>query len=50
MKKPKYRTCTRNFTNHFDEIEKVDYNFDVDEDETSDEDDNQLSKQQENKK
>ena len=37
LDKPMYRVCTRNFTNLLDEIEKVDYNFEVDMDDSSDE-------------
>lgn len=37
--KPKYRVCTRNFTNLLDEIEKVDYNFDIEDGESSEEED-----------
>ena len=37
-----YRQCTRNFSNLLDEIEKVDYNFDVENDhESSDEEEMQ---------
>ena len=37
-----YRQCTRNFSNLLDEIEKVDYNFDAENDhESSDEEEAQ---------